>query len=169
MNKLVVNKDTRYVEGSTVLAPGRVEKAPLRKEEYEQLRKAQVERTNRLKHKKNLKKRKVLKTIAIVFIFGFVLTWNEGRLYTKQQQLGQIKHQINELNRDNEDLHIKLVELNGLESIKKLADEKLGMKIPEKDNIVYVDFSKSNFAEVPSDEKESLTKEIMMKIKSLLF
>ena len=159
----------QYIKGSTALAPEKQQKGPVRKEDYEALRKSQVERSNRLKHKKNLNKRKVIKAIAALFAVGIVLMFNEGRLYNKQQKITEINRQINELSKQNEDARIQLIKLNSLANIKYTADNSLQMIIPERDKVVYVDFSKNNFAEVPQDDKESLAEEILAKIKSLLF
>ena len=58
VNKLVVKNRNMYISGSTALAPEREYDKPLRKEEYEKLRKAKVERINRVKQKKNAKRKK---------------------------------------------------------------------------------------------------------------
>lgn len=159
----------QYVKGSTALAPEKQQKGPVRKEDYDVLKKSQIERANRLKHKKNINKRKVLKAIAVIFAAGIALMFNEGRLYDKQQKLSKINKQINEINKQNEDTRIQLVRLNSLSNIKSTADNTLKMVIPQREEVVYVDFSKNNFAEIPQDDKESLAEELLAKIKSLLF
>lgn len=166
---MVMDKKQQYVKGNTALAPEKQEREPLRKEEYDLLRKSKIERANRLKHNKNIKKRKVLKSIAVIFVFGFAIMFNESKLYDRQQEITQINKQINEINKTNEDLRIQLVKLNGLNNIKDAADNKLQMVIPQNGSEVRVDFSKNNFAEVPRDDKESLAKEFLAKIKGLLF
>ena len=159
----------QYIKGSTALAPEKQQKEPARKEDYEVLRKSQIERANRLKHKKNLNKRKVIKAIAVLFLAGITLMFNEGRLYNKQQKITQINRQISELSKQNEDSRIQLIKLNSLANIKYTADNSLQMVMPERDKVVYVDFSKNNFAEAPQDDKESLAEEFLAKIKGLLF
>ncbi|MDP4090465.1 MAG: hypothetical protein Q8930_14540 [Bacillota bacterium] len=169
MNKLVMDKNQQYIKGSVAAVPERQERGPIRKEDYELLRKSQIERSNRLKHNKNTRKRRVLKTIAVVFAFGFALMFNESKLYDRQQKITVINKEISEIGKSNEDMRIQLVKLNGLTSIKEAADNKLQMVIPERGKEIYVDFSKNNFAEVPREDKKSFAEEVVAKIKGLLF
>ena len=169
VNKLVMDNKQEYIKGSTALSPKRQEKGPLKKEDYELLRKARIERSNRIKLKKNLRKRKVLKTIAVVFVFGFALMFNESRLYDKQQKISKIKNQVSEASKTNEDFKIQLYKLDGIKNIKDTAENKLQMVLPQVGSEIRVDLSKNNFAEVPRDDKESFAEEILAKIKGLLF
>jgi cell division protein FtsL len=169
VNKLVEDKKMRYIKGSTALAPEKQQSGPVRKEDYEVLKKSKIERENRLKHKKNLNKRKVIKAISFVFAAGIALMFNEGRLYEKQQKVSQINREITDISKQNEDIRIQLVKLNSLSSIKNTADNTLNMVMPKREEVIYVDFSRSNFAEVPQDDKESLAEDFFAKIKNLLF
>jgi len=166
VNKLLEDKKMQYVRGSAALAPKRQEKD---QKDYESLKKAKIERENRLKHKKNMQKRKVLKTIAAVFIVGIGLMYNEGRIYQKQQRIIEINNEIKKVNQQIEDTKFQLLKLNSVANIKEIADNELNMSIPKNTETVYVDFSKNNFAEVPQEEKESFAEEVLGKIKSLIF
>lgn len=166
---MLEDKKIQYVKGSSALAPKRQESEPNRQKDYESLRKAKIERENRLKHKKNMQKRKVLKTIAAVFVVGIGLMYNEGRIYEKQQKIIEINNEIKQVNQQIEDTKYQLLKLNSVANIKEAADNELNMTIPKNSETVYVDFSKNNFAEVPQEEKESFAKEVLGKIKSLLF
>ena len=169
VNKLLEDKKMQYVKGSTALAPKRQEKEPDRQKDYESLRKSKIERENRLKHKKNMQKRRVLKTIVTIFIAGIGLMYNEGRIYEKQQRIIEINNDIKLVNQQIEDTKFQLLKLNSVANIKETADNELNMTIPKNTEAVYVDFSKNNFAEVPQEEKESFAEEVLGKIKSLLF
>jgi len=166
---LLEDKKMQYVKGSAALAPKREEKETTRQKDYESLRRAKIERENRLKYKKNMQKRKVLKTIVAVFIVGIGLMYNEGRIYEKQQKIIEINKEIKTVNQQIEDVKYQLLKLNSVANIKEIADNELNMTIPKNTETVYVDFSKENFAEATQEEKESFAEEVLDKIKSLLF
>jgi hypothetical protein len=169
VNKLVVKKDELYINGSTVLVPERNRENPLIKEEYEKLRKSKIERSNRQKKLKNTNKRKILFSIVCVFILGFGLITSETEVYNSQQKLTEIKKQIADVNKDNNDLELKLVKVGGIDHIQQTAQNNLHMIAPDRKSIIYADLNKNNFAKVPKDVKVSKTKEVIERIKNLLF
>ena len=56
-----------------------------------------------------MQKRKVLKTIAAVFIVGIGLMYNEGRIYQKQQRIIEINNEIKKVNQQIEDTKFQLL------------------------------------------------------------
>ena len=145
MNKLVVKNRNMYISGSTALAPEREYDRPLRKEEYEKLRKAKALRINRAKQKKNAKKRKVMFNIASVFIIGFSIVWGEAQVYGTQQKLTSIKTQIIEINKENEDYKHQLAKVGSIENIKQVAEKDIHMITPDRTLIISADLEKNNF------------------------
>lgn len=166
---MVMGKGNEYVKGSTVFAPEVGRPNPLSKEEYEKLRKAKVERLNRVRQKKNAKKRKVMLTILLVFFTGIGLIWGQARVYSTQRELSRINKEIHDVQQANEALKVELVKVSGIEKVKSTAEKNLHMINPDRKQFLYVDLSKDNFAKVPKDDRESKTKEIVSKIKNLLF
>ena len=169
VNRLVVRNGNEYINGSTVFAPEVDRNNPLRKEEYEKLRKANIERSNRAKQKKNTKKRKIMLNIFLVFLTGLGLIWSEARVYNTQKDLSKIKKEIHDVQQSNEALKIELVKVSGIEIVKSTAENNLHMINPDRKQAIYMDLSKDNFAEAPKDDREGKTKEIISKIKNLLF
>jgi cell division protein FtsL len=169
VNKLVRKSNYEYINGSTVFAPERMAPSPLKKEEYEKLRRAKIERTNRLREQKNAKKRKVMTSIITVFIVGLGLIWGEAQVYATQQQLTKLKRQIVDMNRQNDDLKVQLLKVSSLEHVKQSAEDKLQMINPDKKYVIYMDLNKDNFNKEPKDDRESKSKELFMRIKNLLF
>lgn len=158
-----------YINGNTVYAPDRVKESPLKKEEYEKLRKTKIERINRIKKKKNVQKRKVIVAIIAIFGVGLSLIWGEAQVYSNQRKLTSIKKEIVEINRQNDDLKIQLLKVSSLENIKQNAENKLHMITPDRKNVIYADLSKDNFNKEPKDGSESKTKDLWWRIKNLLF
>jgi cell division protein FtsL len=158
-----------YVSGSTAYAPERNTENPITREEYEKLRRAKIERSNRAKQKKNAKKRGTIVTIAGVFIIGFGVIWSEAQVYGIQNQLSSIKKEIVEVNKLNEDLRLQLVKVSSINNIKTIAEDKLHMSTPSRTNVMFADLSKNNFSELPKDNREGKAKELFLKIKNLLF
>jgi cell division protein FtsL len=166
---LVKKSRFEYISGSTAYAPERHKESPLRKEEYEKLRKKKIERINRVKQKKNAQKRSVMVSIITVFGVGLSLIWGEAQVYRTQRELSKIKKEIVEVNRQNDDLKIQLLKVSSLENIKQNAESKLQMVSPARKNVIYADLSKNNFIKEPMDGSESKTKDLWWRIKNLLF
>lgn len=158
-----------YVNGSTAYAPERNTENPLTKEEYEKLRRAKIERSNRFKQKKNAKKRGTIINIAGIFVIGLGIIWSEAQVYGIQNQLSSIKKEIVEVNKSNEDLRLQLVKVSSISNIKTVAEEKLHMINPNRSQILFADLNKNNFSDAPEDNREGKAKELFLKIKNLLF
>jgi cell division protein FtsL len=169
VNKLVKKSRFDYINGSTVYAPERHTESPLKKEEYEKLRKTKIQRINRIKQKKNAQKRQVMVSIITVFAMGLSLIWGEAQVYRTQRELTKVKKEITEINRLNDDLKVQLLKVSSIENIKQSAENKLHMIIPDRKNVIYADLSKDNFNRETKDGSESKTKDLWWRIKNLLF
>lgn len=166
---MVKKSKFEYINGSTVYAPERVKETPLKKEEYEKLRKKKIERINRVKQKKNAQKRSVILSIITTFGVGLSLIWGEAQVYRTQRELTKIKKEIVEINKHNDDLKLQLLKVSSLENIKQNAESKLHMITPDRKNAIYADLSKNNFSKEPGDGSASKTKDLWWRLKNLLF
>jgi cell division protein FtsL len=169
VNKLVMKSKSMYVDGSTAYAPERSFDSPLTREEYEKLRKAKIDRANRIKQKKNSLKRKTILSIASVFVMGFGLIFGEAQVYGTQNKLTNLKKEIAEARSVNDDLKLQLAKVSSIGTIKETAEAKLQMRNPDRSTALYVDLSKDNFSPESKDNRTSKTKEVIGKIKNLLF
>jgi cell division protein FtsL len=169
VNKLVTKSKNMYVSGSTAYAPERSFDSPLTREEYDKLRKAKTDRINRVKLKKNSKKRKTILSIASVFVMGLGLIFSEAQVYKAQTNLTNLKKEIVEARLVNDDLTLQLAKVSSISTIKETAEGKLNMKNPDRSMALYVDLSRDNFNPKSEDNRVSKTKEALGKIKNLLF
>ncbi|MDT8716625.1 hypothetical protein IAI10_08145 [Clostridium sp. 19966] len=161
---MILKEEDEYIRGSTVMIPKRREETTS-SEDYEKIKKSNIIRKNKIKYKKNQKKRKALKTIAVIFALGFLLMLNETHIYKKQVELNKLTDNVTDTNKSIEDLNIKLIQLNGLSSIEGIAKDKLNMSMQNMDKKVKVTFHGNNFVEVPSDKNNDSQKSIISEIK----
>nr|WP_251860182.1 cell division protein FtsL [Clostridium sp. Marseille-Q2269] len=154
--------------GNTVLKPQydpQIEKDKRKKEQYK--------RNKKVKQKLLKKKFKTLRSIIIAFIIGVALVTRYGMLYSMQKDLSNVKNQISEVEKDNENLKVELVHYNNLKNIEKTAGEKLKMISPSKDSVIYADLSYNNFkkenSKVHVSEKDNVFLELLSNLKKLLF
>ncbi|OPJ63242.1 hypothetical protein [Clostridium oryzae] len=165
---MLMDKSSYYINGSTIESPNTYEEIPS-KQEYEKLKKSKIEKNNRQKHKKNLQKRKTIIAVTAVFALGLLLMYNQSKVYSKQMKLTELKRNISELRLTHEDTQMKLYKLSNIETIRKNAQNKVGMVSMKKTKNVYVNFSKNYFKPRTSEAKMSKTKELLIKLKNLLF
>jgi cell division protein FtsL len=169
VNKLLVRNGSEYIKGSTVFAPDININRPVRKEEYERLRKSRAQKLSRIRQRKNDHKKRVVLSILVVFFAGLGLIWNESQVYKTQRQLTRVRREINEVHHLNEALRVELIKVRGIGQLQEAAENDLGMVRPDRSNIVYLDLSKNYFEREPKDGRESKAKDIMARIKNLLF
>ena len=86
-----------------------------------------------------------------------------------QQKLTNIKKEIIEINKENEDYKLQLAKVSSIEHIKQVAENDIHMITPDRTLMISVDLEKDNFIRTPNDDRKSITKEIIFKMKSLLF
>ena len=82
-----------------------------------------------------------------------------------------LRLQINQVTNENEALKVDLLKVSSLENIKSVAEGKLKMVIPNKDEVVRVDLSKENFEKYINDEEKNAESQgnLLTKIKDVLF
>lgn len=157
---------SNYVNGNTVLAP---QYQPDWDNEYKKLKEAK-KRNKAIHREKNIKKKaSVLLNIVGMFIFGTLLVWRYSMIYGMQQNLNQIKSNIQEVSRDNESLKIELIKFNSMGYIEDYAENTLKMVKPAKDTAVSINLDKQNFTIDVKENEKSVKKNLWAKILSIIF
>lgn len=174
MNKLV-EREYDYIKGSTVAAPERKSRVLKPNRKYKQ-----IQRQKRIKNKnallKNQRKndRKYLLTIAVViFTFGCITISGDNKLYSIQEKVSDIDTQIRQTQEENEALKVSVLKYSSLKNIQENAGTKLSMFIPNKEEIVKIDFSDNYFKDLEpknsangSEKENNLFSKLMSLIKS---
>lgn len=163
---IVVNEES-FIQGNTVLQP---EYKPYRDNgSYEEDKKRKLNKKRKVKTRlKN--KVKVIRNIALTFIVGLVLVGRYCVIYNMQMELNSLKSNINEINRENENLKVELVKYNNLQYIEDIATNKLKMLPPDKGAAVYTDLDKENIKIIEKKEKDKVEKQnIWNKLTKILF
>ncbi|AKA70245.1 hypothetical protein [Clostridium scatologenes] len=160
---IVVNKEN-VISGNTVLQP---EYVPYVEDEQEKLRRRAKEKKLRQKRLKG--KVKIIRNITLAFTVGIILIGRYCVIYNMQQKLNSISNNINEINRDNENLKVDLVKYNNIQYIEDAAVSKLHMILPDKGIAVQADLDKEV---IKTSDKKSDTqtyKSIWSKLNKMLF
>jgi len=121
------------IRGNTVLAPSRV---PYVNRENE--KKKKIKKINRKTKSKAL----FIRNIFLAFIIGLTLIGRYSAIYNMQQQLNSVKSNINEMNKENDNLKVELVKYNNLHYIEDVATNKLHMISPNRNDAIYANISK---------------------------
>jgi cell division protein FtsL len=102
---------------------------------------------NKEKKQKNVKKpRKNSKAkfklmgsvIAISFLSLFILT-RFASIVKLTYDVRSIKSEIRKVQEENDNIKVEMAKLNNIKSIEKMAVGKLGMVVPDKKQVVYID------------------------------
>lgn len=121
------------IRGNTVLAPSRV---PYVNRENE--KKQKIKKINRKTKSKAL----FIRNVFLAFIIGLTLIGRYSAIYNMQQQLNSVKSNINEMNKENDNLKVELVKYNNLHYIEDVATNKLHMISPNRNDAIYANISK---------------------------
>lgn len=160
---IVVNKDNA-ISGNTVLQP---EYVPYVEEREEELRRRAKEKKLRQKRLKG--KIKIIRNITLAFTVGVILIGRYCVIYNMQQQLNSIGNNINEINRDNENLKVELVKYNNIQYIEDAAVSKLHMIPPDKGTAVQADLDKEVIKASDKKSDNQTYKSIWGKLSKMLF
>lgn len=166
----MVLKDYDYVKGNTALQPNRKSTDHNIDKQYEDLRKSKIERKNRLKNKHKQNTRGVIQIVSLIFILGIVTIWRDANVYKMRNDLSNTQKEINLMVNENEALKVELLKASSLENVKIVAEGKLKMVIPAKEDVVKINLTKENF--LNEGKKQSMddnNKNLMTKIKDALF
>ena len=154
----MANEDI-MIRGNTVLAPNQVPYVNREKEKKQIIKK---------KNKKAKKQAVFIRNIFIAFIIGLTLIGRYSAIYNMQQQLNSIKSNINEMNKENDNLKVELVKYNNLHYIEDVATNKLHMITPNRNDAIYANISKntiiSSTATTNTDANKSFISKVVKKI-----
>lgn len=110
--------------------------------------------------RKQLKKaKKQLKLISMVFLsfcVGIFIVGRYAYIISLNNQCSEIKKEIEQNQKENERLKVKLLEYYNIKQIEKEATTELSMVRPESHNTVYLDGSALAFEEIETDKDENL-------------
>lgn len=162
---IVVNEES-FIQGNTVLQPeykpyGDNENYKEKKRKLKKKREVQTRLKNKVK---------VIRNIVLTFIVGLILVGRYCIIYNMQMELNSIKHNINEISRENENLKVELVKYNNLQYIDDIATNKLQMLPPDKGAAVYTDLGKENIKMTEKKAQDKVEKQsIWNKLTKVLF
>lgn len=172
VNKLV-EREYDYIKGSTVPAPERKSKVLKPNRKYKQIqRQKRIKNRNLLLKNRRKNDRKYLLTIAVViFTFGCITISGDNKLYSMQKKVSDINTQIRQTQEENEALKVSVLKYSSLKNIQENAGSKLSMFVPNKDEMVKIDFSNNYFKDLePNNSTNSSKKEnnLLSKLMSLI-
>lgn len=107
-----------------------------------------------VKISKEQKKRQRKLTFAVIGIFVLLLTisYRNSQINEKFNQVQNMKRELSSLQKENEQLKVTIENSLNLNTIEKLAKEKLGMQKLTNKQMVYVTLPKKDYVESASEE-----------------
>ena len=150
-------REYNYTRGNTALVPER-------KPQYDKNKKQKIKEELRAKKIKKLKVNLISNVVgisALVCILGGITLAIDGYVYDRQNELTEIKEETAASSDINDALKVMLLKYSSLENVKNVAENKLGMVYPNKDNTILIDMSKDYFSHINEEEnKESFLDKI---------
>nr|WP_206154800.1 hypothetical protein [Clostridium muellerianum] len=139
----------------------------MEEKEKEDLKRKAKEKKLRQKRLKG--KIKTIRNISLAFTVGVLLVGRYCVIYNMQQQLNSINKNINQVNRDNENLKVDLVKYNNIQYIEDSAINKLHMIAPDKGTAVQADLDKEVIKSSDKKSENQVPKGVWNKITKMLF
>lgn len=105
------------------------------------------------------KKQKKLTLIVIgIFVLLLTISYRNSQINEKFNQVQNLKRELSSLQKENEQLKVSIENSLNLNTIEKLAKEKLGMQKLTNKQTVYIDLPKKDYVE-PAYEEVVIQKE----------
>ncbi len=113
-----------------------------------------------LKEKKKFKSNRKLKVklffgIITVFVMFAFITYRFSLITDLNYRVNKANIQYNNLKNENQILKVDIKSTTDLEKIKEIAESKLGMQMPDKAQVVYVNVPERDYTDVSSDYAKS--------------
>mgnify|MGYP001139675953 CR=1 FL=1 len=107
-----------------------------------------------VKISKEQKKRQIQLTLVVIGIFILLLTisYRNSQINEKFNQAQTLKRELSSLQKENEQLKVSIENSLNLNTIEKLAKEKLGMQKLTNKQTVYINLPKKDYVESASEE-----------------
>ena len=90
--------------------------------------------------------------IGIVFAMLFTISYRNSLINEGYNKKENIKSQLSAIQKENEQLKVKIEISLNLNSVEKSAEEKLGMQKLDNNQKIYLDLQKKDYVEAPSEE-----------------
>ena len=144
---------SRYEYGTN---PRKLEPDIQRKRQVEKKRIRVVEDLPKqtIKISKSQKERQIKLTLLVVGLFILLLTisYRNSQINEKFNRVQTLKRELSSIEKENEQLKVSIENSVNLNTIQKLAKEKLGMQKLTNKQTVYVALPKKEYVEAPSEE-----------------
>ena len=103
---------------------------------------------------KEQKKRQIKLTFLVIGIFVLLLTisYRNSQINEKFNQVQTLKRELSSLQKENEQLKVTIENSLNLNTIEKLAKEKLGMQKLTNKQTIYISLPKKDYVESASEE-----------------
>ena len=107
-----------------------------------------------VKISKEQKKKQLKITLAVIAIFGLLLTisYRNSQINEEFNKMQNLKQELASVQKENEQLKVSIENGLNLNNIEKLAKEKLGMQKLTNRQIVYVTLPKKDYVESASEK-----------------
>lgn len=107
-----------------------------------------------VKISKEQKKKQLKITLAVIAIFGLLLTisYRNSQINEEFNKMQNLKQELTSVQKENEQLKVSIENGLNLNNIEKLAKEKLGMQKLTNRQIVYVTLPKKDYVESASEK-----------------
>ena len=145
----MIVKEYEYIRGNTATQPRRSSE-PDRKR-YEELQKAKRERKRRKLEEERRKRKGARQIAAAIAILGVITIARDTKVYSMQSDLAKLNSEIKSVDDENEALRVELLKVASLDNIKTNAEEKLGMVVATKDEMLQMDLSGNYFEDLEND------------------
>lgn len=143
-------KKNYYITGSEALKPKENDRANNpRKERKLSPKTHDSVNLKMIKLKQKRSDRKYIAAIVVMIIFmGLTTLSRENKIYNMQCSVNNLGNEIKQVQENNEALNIKILKASSIGNIEKKSKNELKMYIPNKKEIVNVDFSNNYFKDL---------------------
>lgn len=136
-----------YIRGNTVTKPNRKYEEIDKKIQKENLERRKREQQRQKQEEKKLIVKNILQVASIALILGVLTIARDAKVYKIQNELSNIKSNIQVTIAEGEALRANLLKYSSISDIKASATE-LGMKMPTKDQTISISITKDYFESI---------------------
>ena len=106
-----------------------------------------------LRKRKFFKRVKLMGCLAVVFVVACGVLYGNARIIQASSRVSELQAELEKITENNTQKLLDLEKSLDLKKVEEIAINELGMKRPEKYQIVYVDVQQSDYGEVTQTEK----------------
>lgn len=160
-------KEGKFTKGNNALNPKKRVSTKEKDFQYEKLKKARKNRANRLNKKKKTSRKSIGLIIVMIFAIGVTVIGRDARVFNMQKKLSNIEKDIKNMVVENEALKVNLLKASSIENVKSVAQSKLQMTTPNKDNVIKIP-NKENIVIAKDKSDNDKKSNFLQKIKDAL-